>query len=164
LSLVPLDQASQWEETLIAAGCTRGEAAEFETGRVQNFWPVAGREISERTLPQELDRDVLAISFNKGCYLGQETVARLDAMGEVQRKLCLVELHGIEEIVTPQALVRDGKEVGSLTSAAPLAADGRRLGLALMRRGSMSPDSPFMAGQVPGKVCEKGSDHLAGNS
>ncbi len=80
-------------------------------------------------MPQELDRDTKAISFTKGCYLGQETVARLDALGEVQRKLCLVELDGWG-VQAARKLVDQDKEVGSLTSIAPELVDGKRLALA----------------------------------
>jgi folate-binding protein YgfZ len=121
---------------------------ELEDRRIRNFWPQAPFEMNERTLPQELDRDARAISFTKGCYLGQETVARLDAMGEVQKKLCLVEIYGspngvVTEQLAGQALVKDGKEVGKLHSVSPLQHDGKHFALASMRRGSMAAGSQF---------------------
>ena len=46
-----------------------------------------GNEVTEKNLPQEIGRDDRAINFVKGCYLGQETVARLDALGHVNQLL-----------------------------------------------------------------------------
>lgn len=59
-----------------------------EVLRVENGWPIFGRDYDETNLPQELARDDRAISFTKGCYLGQETVARIRAYGHVNRLLC----------------------------------------------------------------------------
>lgn len=144
LLLAPANIQSEISGWLQQCGLAVGSAAELEDRRIRNFWPVATHDMSERTLPQELDRDQRAVSFTKGCYLGQETVARLDAMGEVQKKLCLVELHGSEEMVVGQTLVRDEKEVGRLNSVSPLLHDGKRFALANMRRGSMSVGSQFV--------------------
>lgn len=135
-----------WLQALGFESCDDG--SEFEQRRILNFWPVFGREITDRTLPQELDRDDRAISFNKGCYLGQETVARLDALGEVQKKLCLVRLDSDRAIPEGAALLASGKEVGRLTSIAPRAAGASRFALAFMRRGSFASGSSFQVGQV----------------
>lgn len=143
LLLAPSNIPSEISGWLEQSGLAVGSAAELEDRRIRNFWPVATHDMSERTLPQELDRDQRAVSFTKGCYLGQETVARLDAMGEVQKKLCLVELHGSEEMVVGQTLMRDEKEVGRLNSVSSLLYDGKRFALATMRRGSMSVGSQF---------------------
>ncbi|MEL6897174.1 MAG: hypothetical protein AAFP90_13805 [Planctomycetota bacterium] len=63
------------------------ETEEMTRDRIENRFPVFGVDITDANLPQEADRDDRCISFTKGCYLGQETIARLDAMGQVQRKL-----------------------------------------------------------------------------
>lgn len=61
--------------------------ADYQRWRIEASVPLIGQDTSANTLPQELLRDELAISFTKGCYLGQETVARLDAMGHVNWNL-----------------------------------------------------------------------------
>lgn len=61
--------------------------ADYQRWRIEAGVPVIGQDTTGNTLPQELLRDELAISFTKGCYLGQETVARLDAMGHVNWNL-----------------------------------------------------------------------------
>lgn len=152
LLLVPPGENSGLPGWLEREHVALGAPAELEDRRIRNFWPLGTREMNERTLPQELDRDLLAISFTKGCYLGQETVARLDAMGEVQRKLCLVELHGCSEVLTAESLaenqtgrslLRDGKEVGKLNSISPIQHGDKLYALATMRRGSMAVGSQF---------------------
>ena len=59
----------------------------FEVLRIEAGTPVFGRDVTEKNLPQEIGRDAQAINFVKGCYLGQETVARLDALGHVNQIL-----------------------------------------------------------------------------
>ncbi|MEQ1830889.1 MAG: glycine cleavage T C-terminal barrel domain-containing protein [Pirellula sp.] len=91
---------------------------EWEAKRIRAFWPWYGVDMDDRNLPQELDRNDQAISFNKGCYLGQETIARLDALGQVQKKLVRLR---IDSSLVPHAestLHKDGKEVGWIRSAA----------------------------------------------
>ncbi len=138
---------------LTSLGIALGSSDDLEDRRIRNFWPLAASEMTERTLPQELDRDQLAISFTKGCYLGQETVARLDALGEVQKKLCLVELHGSSEMVAGQSLSRDNKEVGKLNSVSPIVHAGKRYALATMRRGSTAVGSQFVVDAVGDQPC-----------
>lgn len=87
----------------------------FERARIGCGWPWFGRDIDRQNLPQEVDRDQRAISFTKGCYLGQETVARLDALGQVQKKL--VRLSGSGQPPPPgTALEADGRTAGQLCS------------------------------------------------
>ena len=63
------------------------DEAEAETLRVEQVVPRWGLEIDEGVLPQELQLDDLAISFTKGCYLGQEIVSRIRSVGHVNRLL-----------------------------------------------------------------------------
>lgn len=144
------DQPRQGElkNWLATLGFVFGANEELEDRRIANFWPSLA-EMTERTLPQELDRDRRAISFTKGCYLGQETVARLDSMGQVQKKLCLVELYGFSEAASGRSLVVEGKEVGQLLSVSPLQCSGKCWGLAYMRRGAMDPGSQFAVSSQP---------------
>jgi tRNA-modifying protein YgfZ len=91
----------------------------FEVLRVEAGLPVFGKDITEKNLPQEIGRDARAISFVKGCYLGQETVARIDALGHVNQLLKgLVFEAGspCPELGAP--LEAGGKQVGVVTSVA----------------------------------------------
>mgnify|MGYP000215094715 CR=1 FL=1 len=80
--------------------------------------------------------------------------ARLDALGEVQKKLCLVRLDSDEPVAAGEPLIAGGKEVGKLTSVAPQTVDHARLALANMRRGSFAVGTQFECRGISGTVIE----------
>ena len=113
-------------------GLLEASPEELEASRILAGWPALGAEIDEKTLPQEVRYDeVLGVSYSKGCYVGQETVARLHFRGHANR-----ELRGLVwEGSTPPAgdeITRDGKPVGRIRSL--LGLPDRWLGLAPIRR------------------------------
>jgi folate-binding protein YgfZ len=123
----------------------------YELLRIRNFWPRMGRDIREKCIPQELDRDAQAISFTKGCYLGQETIARLDARGQLQKKLCRLRIDG--EAIAPDAVLhRDEKEVGHITSIAFDAHAKVTYALAFLKRGNFEPDTELRCQQATATV------------
>lgn len=84
----------------------------WEARRVEAGWPVMGREIDERTIPAEAGLLERAVSFTKGCYTGQELVARLDARGnKVARRLLGLVLNGGEEGGLPSARTGESGEL-----------------------------------------------------
>jgi glycine cleavage system T protein (aminomethyltransferase) len=86
----------------------------FNIFRIESGWPVLGLDFDDTNLPQESRLDK-AISFNKGCYLGQEVIARLDAQGHVNK--ILMGLESETELKPHQKLYFGEKEVGKITSA-----------------------------------------------
>jgi folate-binding protein YgfZ len=91
---------------------------ELERLRIEAATPRFGREIDDRVLPAEAGLDERAISFTKGCYPGQEPIARQHYRGKVNRKLRVLEVDGDPPAPeTPVSL--DGKDVGRVTSAVP---------------------------------------------
>jgi tRNA-modifying protein YgfZ len=90
----------------------------LELLRIKAGTPRYGREIDDRVLPAEAGLDTRAIDFAKGCYVGQEPVARQHYRGRVNRSLRVLELPGTELPEYDAELVRDGKPVGRVTSAA----------------------------------------------
>jgi tRNA-modifying protein YgfZ len=89
---------------------------ELERLRIEAVTPRYGREIDDRVLPAEAGLDERAISFSKGCYPGQEPVARQHFRGKVNRRLRVLEVEGdAPDPETP--VVHDGKDVGRVTSA-----------------------------------------------
>ena len=109
--------------------------------RVQSVTPWNGIEVTVDNLPQELDRDDKSISFNKGCYLGQETVARLDALGRVNWILRgFVCPKGVEPVVGSKLEV-EGKAAARITSVAYSETDGRWLAIGFAKRGFEKPDT-----------------------
>lgn len=87
----------------------------FNIFRIENGLPVLDLDFDDTNLPQESRLDK-AISFNKGCYLGQEVIARLDAQGHVNK--ILIGLESEAELKPQQKLHFGEKEVGKITSAA----------------------------------------------
>src|SRR6188508_3607645 len=90
---------------------------ELERLRIEAGTPVWGRELDEAILPAEAGLDETHVSFTKGCYPGQEPIARLHYRGRVNRRLRVLELEG--EAQPDDELVLDGKKVGRITSAVP---------------------------------------------
>ncbi len=105
---------------------------ELELLRVRAGTPAWGKELDERVLPAEAGLDERAISFTKGCYPGQEPIARLHYRGRANRGLRRLVLEGPELPGYDAELTLDGKVVGRVTSAAR-AGDGV-VALAFVRR------------------------------
>lgn len=97
------------------AALAESNAEEMERRRIEAGVPAVPRELGPTDLPQEGALDEVAISYTKGCYLGQEVMARLKAMGQVRRRLLRVRGTG-EVPATPVALWQGGRVVGELRS------------------------------------------------
>jgi folate-binding protein YgfZ len=111
-----------------------GDPAEYERRRIEAGFPMMGRELDERTIPAEAGVVERAVSFTKGCYTGQELVARIDSRGgNVPRHLRLIRIEGA---VPPPGgtLHTSGKEVGVLTSVAPAGQGGGAVALGYVSR------------------------------
>lgn len=78
---------------------------EFETLRIGERYPIVGTDITSDHLAPEADRNATAISYNKGCYLGQEPIARIDALGHVNKSLKLIVLRPENTASSPAAIV-----------------------------------------------------------
>jgi folate-binding protein YgfZ len=91
---------------------------ELELLRIRAGTPRYGREIDDRVLPAEAGLDARAIDFAKGCYVGQEPVARQHYRGRVNRSLRVLALGGTELPEYDAELTHAGKSVGRVTSAA----------------------------------------------
>jgi tRNA-modifying protein YgfZ len=101
--------------------------------RVVEGWPTLGREVDEKTLPQEVRFDELqGVKYDKGCYTGQETVARLHFRGHANRTLRAVRLVGTGTPIDGTVQDAAGKDVAQVTTAAVL--DGTWHGMAKIRR------------------------------
>ncbi|HSP72136.1 MAG TPA: hypothetical protein VLN26_07205 [Gaiellaceae bacterium] len=95
----------------------RIDGTELERLRILARTPRFGREIDDRVMPAEAGLESRAISFSKGCYPGQEPVARLHFRGKANRALRVLEIEG--EPGYDAEIVLDGKAVGRVTSAVP---------------------------------------------
>lgn len=134
---------------LQAAGAVEGSRNEITAARVLAGWPALGAEIIEKTLPQEVRFDELdGVSYTKGCYLGQETVARVHFRGHPNRALRGVRWMG-EAPLQRRDIIHEEKLVGTVRSVLDL--PGRRLALALLRR-EVAPGATVVAGGLPAQV------------
>ena len=119
---VPRSVVESTRQSLLSIGCVAGSADEFETRRIAAGFPYQGRDISDENLAQEVARTRQCISFTKGCYLGQEPIARLDAMGHTNRELRRIVFEAGSH-PTSGAVIRGSDtddEAGVVTSVAPL--------------------------------------------
>jgi len=107
---------------------------ELELLRIRARTPAWGKEVDERVLPAEAGLDERAVSFTKGCYPGQEPVARLHYRGRPNRGLRLLRLEGDELPAYDAELELDGKTVGRITSAVRDGEGDGVLALAYVRR------------------------------
>jgi folate-binding protein YgfZ len=120
------------------------EPGELERLRILARTPRFGLEIDDRVLPAEAGLEERAISFTKGCYPGQEPVARLHYRGHANRTLRLLALDG-DDLPQPDVeLSLDGKAIGRVTSAARDPEHGI-VALAYVRR-EVAPDAALTAG------------------
>jgi tRNA-modifying protein YgfZ len=90
---------------------------EVERRRIEAGVPRWGHEIDDRVLPAEAGLDETHVSFSKGCYPGQEPIARQRYRGKVNRKLRVLDVEG--EAEQGDELIHEGKAVGRITSAVP---------------------------------------------
>jgi len=126
--------------------------AEAEAFRIEHAIAAWGREIDANTLPQEALLDVgrRGLSYDKGCYVGQETVARIRSIGHVNRKVAF-----LEQIAGPSTLraapiplqAADGAEAGRLTSAAYSPLLGKEVALAMVGRNHFEIGTELAAGE-----------------
>lgn len=128
-------QCDQLATVLAAAGAVSVGPLALDAARIEAGTPFFDVDITTDNLPQEVARDERAISFVKGCYLGQETVARLDALGHVNRVLARLRLTAAAAVPAPGTeLVREGKVVGRVTSSAWSESRGAPIALAYLKR------------------------------
>ena len=127
-------------------------ADDLEVARIRAGWPAMGRELTERTIPAEIAGLVeSSVSFTKGCYTGQELVARIDSRGgNVPRPVRLLEIRG--DGVSPGAgITVDGKPVGEVTSAAADPASGVTVALGPVHR-RVEPPADAEVDGIPATV------------
>jgi len=160
-------QADEASRRLADAGAVRGDVASLEGSRVEAGVPRAGRDAGPGVLPQEAGLDD-AISTRKGCYLGQETMARIEARAQVRRGLVRLVLGdpaqgdpvtgaeeagmegGAEDDTTAHEVRSDGRVVGRLGTMARHPRWGL-VALAVVRSG-VGPDATLVAAGRPAAI------------
>ncbi len=123
-----------WERLRAGGAVPCGDAA-AEALRIEAKFPRDGVDLTEDNLAHEAARTARAISFTKGCYLGQEPIARLESMGHTNRELRGLKISGTEPPAagTP-VLDSSGTQVGVITSAAAVPGSDSSVALAMLKR------------------------------
>ncbi len=109
------------------------DAADTDAVRIELGEPVMGIDLDDSTIPQEGGDVAALVDFRKGCYLGQELVARIDSRGHVNRRLCGITLEGERVPEIGSDVEHDGKIVGTVSSAAWSEGSGGVVALGLVR-------------------------------
>ena len=129
--LVRAGQAQELRELLARSGAAEVSEAATEIVRVESGRPRFGREMTTATIPQEAGIDDRAVSFTKGCYIGQETVARLHYRGKPNRHLRGLRLESA--VSDGEPIVLGEREAGTVGTAVLSPAHGP-IALAIVRR------------------------------
>ncbi len=138
-------------EKLQAAGAVAGSAEQFDVVRVENGLPRFGSDFFDSNIPQETQQ-LQALSFTKGCYLGQEIVERVRSRGQVNKLLVSLEIEGRQTPPSGTVVEFEGKPMGRLTSPVYSPRTGKVLGMAILRREASEAGTPLTIAGCPAKV------------
>lgn len=151
--VVPRAAKNDAVRALVGAGVTRAGVWTYEAHRVAAVRPRLGVDTDERTIPHEVGwiggPGAGAVHLDKGCYRGQETVARVHNLGKPPRMLVLLQLDGSgDRPATGDALLAGGRAVGRLGSVVDHVDEGP-IGLALVKRTLPADTELVTGGEVP---------------
>jgi len=136
---------------LRTAGAQPASADDARTVRIENGKPRYGEDIFDKSLPQETQQ-MHAVSFTKGCYLGQEIVERIRAQGHVNKKLVRLEIEGAELLPSGTKAIANAAEVGEITSAAHSPQSGAVAALAYLRTQFAAPGANVLVAEREARV------------
>jgi len=142
---MPVADKPAWIARLESMGAEPASAEEARIVRLEHGKPRYGEDIFDTTLPQET-RQMQAIHFAKGCYLGQEIVERIRSRGHVNRLLAKLEIEGEEPLPGGAKVTAGGAAAGEITSSAFSPALGKVVALSYLRAQYAEPGSVLQAG------------------
>ncbi len=151
VSIVSVDTASAapaWEKFKTAGAIPSGHDV-FDHFRIMEGYPLIGTDMTEENMAPEADRNGQAICYTKGCYLGQEPIARLDAMGHVNRKL----FKGTARVVSDTASSESATDLFEVTSASTVLQSDIPV-LTVLPVKSVVPSQPVSAKLSDGRAVE----------
>jgi aminomethyltransferase len=128
---------------LVSVGLIVGDEAAFDFLRIEAGLPRYGRELTNEYIPLEtgLWADV---SFNKGCYTGQEVIARMESRGKLAKRL--VKLQTAVPVAAGEAITANGKNAGTITSAA--VGPNSAVALGYVKTAVLTADTPLFVGET----------------
>lgn len=145
---------AQWAARLQEAGAAEASWAEAERARINAGLPAVPDDLGEADLPNEGGLERAAISYTKGCYLGQEVMSRLKNLGQVRRRLLRVRGPG-EPPARGAEVYQAGQRVGEFRSSAR--DGGGFIAFAMLSLVTLKPDQPLA--RSPGGAAELAIDH-----
>jgi folate-binding protein YgfZ len=137
--VVPASQSEALRDRLVQAGAVIGTADTFDILRVEAGVPVDGIDMDAERFVVEVGRSAQAISYTKGCYLGQEPIVMARDRGHANRTLLGLEIEGPEPAAAAAKVTCDDQEVGQVTSSVMSPRIGSAIALAYIKRGSQEP-------------------------
>ena len=147
----PAGRRPDWVSQLEAAGARAATDEDARVVRIENGKPRYGDDIRDTSLPQETGQ-LDAVSFSKGCYVGQEIVERIRSQGRVNRKLVRVEIEASDPLAPGASLSAQGAEAGEITSSVFSPRAGKVVALAYVRSQFAEPGTALDAGQAAAVV------------
>ncbi|MCA1555054.1 MAG: aminomethyltransferase family protein, partial [Chloroflexi bacterium] len=153
--IVSADDAERLWDVLLEAGAPLGiqpmGTTAFNWLRLEAGQPLYGFELSGAHNPLEARLDH-AVSFSKGCYTGQEVIARLDTYQKLKQRLSAVRLDELPRAPLPLPIRMENNEVGTLTSVAQLPEADHAIGLGYIRTKFVQPNAPISVHTDDGAV------------
>jgi len=141
--------------SVAAAGGLVGDDAGWEALRLERGVPRFGIDFDDKTYPQEAALEKRAVSFDKGCYLGQEVVCMLELRGHVKRKLVSFVTESSDAIQAGTPVTdEDGTDIGKVSSAAASPTLGHTIGLAMLKLAHTAPNTRLRIGPVHAHVID----------
>jgi len=147
-------QSGALTAALMAADVSELDEAAADAVRVEAGVPLFGRDMNEETIPLEAGIEARAISFSKGCYVGQEVIIRVlhRGHGRVARKLVGLTLEGDRAPDAGTAIRGGDREIGNVTSAVMSPALGRPIALAYLHRDFLEAGTRVTVGDQSAEV------------
>ena len=144
------------ESAIASASGAMGDDAGWNALRLERGVPRFGADFDASTYPQEASLEKVAVSFSKGCYLGQEVVCMLEMRGHVKRKLMSLALLG-GGVPARGAIVKDdsGAPVGEVTSASESPSLGSPVALAMLKFAQAEAGKELLVGDQRARVVDR---------
>jgi folate-binding protein YgfZ len=147
----PRETAAEARRLLLDAGAAPAGPETYEVLRVEAGFPELGKDMDENRLVMEVGRTRQAISYTKGCYLGQEPIVMARDRGHVNRTLLRLKVTGAAPAPAGAKVLQGGEEVGQVTSSVWSPRFGSIIALAYLRRGSQETGTKV---EVEGRAAE----------
>jgi tRNA-modifying protein YgfZ len=135
----PGSELTELIRSLVAKGCTPAGNAAYNVLRIEAGVPVEGVDFDSERFVVEIGRAAQAISYTKGCYLGQEPIVMARDRGHANRILCALKIAGAEPVAAGAKVTSGAEEAGEVTSAVFSPRVGSAVALAYLKRGMQMP-------------------------